>query len=144
MPCEKEFEYLPHTADVIVVGYGETLEEAFSNAAKGVFNIITNIRKVEAKECREVREEADDLEQALYKWIDGLLLYFDAEGLVFSRFDVKLEEEDGKIKVLGKACGERFDPNKHEHGTIVKAMTYAEMEIKKEDGCWKVKFVVDI
>ena len=144
MPCEKEFEYLPHTADIIVVGYGETLEEAFANAAKGVFNIITNIKNVEPKVCREVDDEADDLEQALYKWIDDLLLYFDAEGLVFSNFDVKLEEVDGKFKVRGKACGEKFDPNKHEHGTIVKAMTYAEMEIRRENNCWKVKFVVDI
>lgn len=136
---------MPHTADIIVVGYGETLEKAFANAAKGVFNIITDIKKVEPKECREVVDEADDLEQALYKWIDDLLLFFDAEGLVFSEFEVKLEKtEDGKYKIVGKACGERFDPQKHEYGTIVKAMTYAEMEIKKLDGCWMVKFVVDI
>ncbi|ABU81196.1 archease [Ignicoccus hospitalis] len=144
MACPKEFEYLPHTADIIVVGYGETLEEAFANAAKGVFNIITDVKKVEPKECREVIDEADDLEQALYKWIDDLLLYFDAEGMVFSKFELELKEEEGKVKIHGKACGEKFDPSKHEYGTIVKAMTYAEMEIKKEGECWKVKFVVDI
>jgi len=144
MACEKEFEYLPHTADVIVVGYGKSLEEAFANAAKGVFNIITNIKKVEPKECREVVDEADDLEQALYKWIDDLSLYFDAEGMVFSEFSVKLERKNNKIKIVGKACGEKFNSEKHEHGTIVKAMTYAEMEIGKVDDCWRVKFVVDI
>jgi len=144
MVCEKEFEYLPHTADVIVVGYGKSLEEAFANAAKGVFNIITDIKKVEPKECREVVDEADDLEQALYKWIDDLLLYFDAEGMVFSEFSVKLEKDNDKIKIVGKACGEKFNPEKHEHGTIVKAMTYAEMEIEKVNDYWRVKFVVDI
>ncbi len=144
MACEKEFEYLPHTADIIVVGYGKTLEEAFANAAKGVFNIITDVKKVEPKECREIEDEADDLEQALYKWIDDLLLFFDAEGMVFSKFEVKLDKTDGKYKIRGKACGEKFDPQKHEYGTIVKAMTYAEMEIKKIDDCWMVKFVVDI
>ncbi len=144
MACEKEFEYLPHTADIIVVGYGRTLEEAFANAAKGVFNIITKIDNVEPKTCRKVEDEADDLYQALYKWIDDLLLYFDSEGLVFSKFNVRLEKEGDKYKIVGEACGEPFDPNKHEYGTIVKAMTYAEMEIKKVDDCWMVKFVVDI
>ncbi len=144
MPCEKEFEHLPHTADVIVVGYGETLEEAFANAAKGVFAVITDVSKVEPKECREVEDEADDLEQALYKWIDDLLLYFDSEGLVFSKFEVELEKVDGKYKIKGKTCGEPFDPEKHEYGTIVKAMTYAEMKIEKVNGCWRVQFVVDI
>jgi len=144
MVCEREFEYLPHTADIIVVGYGKTLEEAFENAAKGVFNIITNVEKVEPKECIRIEDEADDLEQALYKWIDDLLLYFDSEGLVFSKFKVKIEKEGDKVKLEGEACGERFDPEKHEYGTIVKAMTYAEMEITKVNGCWKVKFVVDI
>ena len=144
MPCEKEYEHLPHTADVIVVGYGESIEEAFENAAKGTFAIITDVSKVEPKECRTVEDEADDIEQALYKWIDDLLLYFDSEGMVFSKFEVSLKEHDGKYYIRGKACGERFDPNKHEYGTIVKAMTYAEMKIEKLNGCWRVQFVVDI
>ena len=144
MACEKEYEHLPHTADVIVVGYGRTLEEAFANAAKGVFAVITDVKKVEPKECRDVEDQADDLEQALYKWIDDLLLYFDAEGLVFSKFDVRLLKENGGYKIVGKACGEPFDPNKHDYGTIVKAMTYAEMKIEKINDCWRVQFVVDI
>ena len=144
MTCEREYEHLPHTADVIVVGYGESLEEAFENAAKGTFAIITDVNKVEPKECREVEDEADDLEQALYKWIDDLLLYFDSEGMVFSKFEVRLRKRNGKYELHGKACGEKFDPNKHDYGTIVKAMTYAEMKIEKVNGCWRVQFVVDI
>jgi len=144
MSCEKEYEHLSHTADVIVVGYGETLEEAFANAAKGVFAIITDISKVEPKECRKIEDRADDLEQALYKWIDDLLLYFDAEGLVFSKFKVRLEKKNNGYVIIGEACGEPFDPKRHEYGTIVKAMTYAEMKIEKRDNCWYVQFVVDI
>ncbi len=144
MPCEKEFEHLPHTADVVVVGYGETLEEAFANAAKGTFAVITDVSKVEPKECRTVEDDADDLYQALYKWIDDLLLYFDSEGLVFSKFKVQLLERDGRYEIRGEACGEKFDPSKHEYGTIVKAMTYAEMKIEKVGNCWRVQFVVDI
>ena len=76
--------------------------------------------------------------------IDDLLLYFDSEGLVFSRFEVELVKENEKYRVVGRACGEPFDPQKHEYGTIVKAMTYAEMKIENINKCWRVQFVVDI
>ncbi|MEB3787201.1 MAG: archease [Desulfurococcales archaeon] len=45
---------------------------------------------------------------------------------------------------MSSAWGERFDPERHEHRTIVKAMTYAQMEIEKDGDCWRVQFVVDI
>ncbi len=140
----KDFEYGEHTADILVIAYGRNLNELFVNAAKAVFNIITDIKKVEPKTCVEVEDEGDDLEQLLYKWIEDFLTYFDAEQLVFSKFEAKVWQEDGKWKVKGKGCGEKFDPNRHEYGTIVKAMTYHEMEIKKVDGIWRAQFVVDI
>ncbi|RLE54650.1 MAG: archease [Thermoprotei archaeon] len=141
---EKRFEFLDHTADVLIRAYGDTLERAFENAALAVFEVITDTSKVEPKVRVEVEIEGEDLEQLLYRWIEELLIHHDSEGLVFSKFRVSISREDTIYRLRGEAWGEVFDPDKHEHRTVVKAMTYAQMEIGKLDSTHYVQFVVDI
>ena len=45
---QKQYEIIEHTADVGIKAYGETLSEAFENAAKGMFDIITDSSEVES------------------------------------------------------------------------------------------------
>lgn len=139
----RKFEYFDHTADVGIRAYGTTLNEAFENAALAVFEIMTDTSKVEPKEVREVNIDGYDLYNLLYRWIESLLIYYDSEFMLFNKFNVNIDENN--FKLYGKAWGERFDHNKHEGGTYVKAMTYHEMNIiKKEDGTYELTFVVDI
>jgi SHS2 domain-containing protein len=136
------YEFFEHTADVGIIARGKTIEEAFENAAKAVFEIMTDTSKIEAKECRDISTFGYDLENLLYKWIEELLYYHDTETLVFTEFQVRIDKEN--MTLTGKACGEKFDPNKHEKRTVVKAMTYHMMEIRQENGNYVVQFVVDI
>jgi SHS2 domain-containing protein len=134
-----------HTADELIEARGRSLEEAFEQAALGVFEVITDTRKVDCRVEKEIKVDGVDLENLLYRWIEELLYYLDAEGLVFSVFHVRSIKRESEGYVLeAKVCGERFDPNKHEHRTIVKAMTYAQMSIEKKGDCWVLTFVVDI
>ncbi|MEB3772480.1 MAG: archease [Desulfurococcales archaeon] len=134
-----------HTADELIEARGRSLEEAFEQAALGVFEVITDTSRVECRVEKEVNVDGVDLENLLYRWIEELLYYLDAEGLVFSVFKVKSirETSDGYL-LEASVCGEKFDPGKHEHRTIVKAMTYAQMSIEKKGDCWVLTFVVDI
>ena len=143
------FAHAPHTADIIIVVRGRSLEEAFEQAARGVYEVITDTSKVEPRKERVIETSGVDLYQLLYRWIEDLLYYTDSEGLVFSKFKVERIERIGKGEEAGyrlkaRAWGEPFNEEKHPHRTIVKAMTYAMMEIVKENGCWRVQFVVDI
>ncbi len=88
----------------------------------------------------DIEVEGYDLENLMYRWIEALLFYYDTELLLFSRFKVAIND----LKLKGKAFGERFDESRHERRTVVKAMTYHEMEIRKYDGKFEIKFVVDI
>ncbi|MCE4624261.1 MAG: archease [Desulfurococcales archaeon] len=139
------YEHMEHTADELVVGRGRTLEEAFEMAAIGVYEVMTDTAKVRPERRVDIEVEGMDLENLLYRWIEELLIATDAEGLVFSIAKVcRIDETGDGYKLVGSAWGEPFDPERHEHRTIVKAMTYAQMEIKREDSCWRVQFVVDI
>ena len=43
---QKAFETFDHTADIGIRAFGPDLPEAFCNAAKGMFSLITDLRKV--------------------------------------------------------------------------------------------------
>ena len=50
----KRFDLIEHTADIGLTAYGQNLAEAFSNAAYGLFSIITDLRKVRKVESRTI------------------------------------------------------------------------------------------
>jgi SHS2 domain-containing protein len=59
----KAYELIDHTADVGIKAYGKSLSEAFQNAAKGMFDIITDKSEIENIGQYNIKLEADDLEQ---------------------------------------------------------------------------------
>jgi SHS2 domain-containing protein len=141
------YEFGEHTADVLVIARGRTLEELFEVAAKAVYEIITDTSKVMPKIEVKVEDTGIDLYNLLYRFIEDLLYYTDSEGLVFSKFNVERiwKSSEDEWHITAKAWGEPFDPQRHEHRTIVKAMTYAQMRIEKDpQGCYSATFVPDI
>ena len=140
------FRFLEHTADVFVEAWAPTLAELFEEMAKAMFEIITDTSKVEPVECREISVNGFDLENLLYRWLEELLIIHDSENMVFTEFKVhelsKVSEEEYVIK--GVACGEIFNPSKHEPRTVVKAVTYAQMKIEKKNDKWRATAVFDI
>lgn len=141
------FAYGEHTADVLVIVKARSLEELFEVAAKAVYELMTDTSKVEPKINININEEGLDLYNLLYRYIEGLLYYTDSERLVFSRFKVYkiVHQAEDVWKVYSEAWGEQFNPERHEHRTMVKAMTYAQMKIMKEsEECYLATFVPDI
>jgi len=139
------YRFLEHTADVVVEAWGFSLEEAFANAAKATFEVMTDTSKVEPAVEKLVEVEGFDLENLLLRWIEELLVIFDSEGLLLSSFDVhKISRAGESYRLEAVVRGEKFDPSKHEPRTHIKAATYAQMKIWQEGGKWYVRFVLDI
>lgn len=137
----KKFEFFDNTADVGIKAYGETLEEAFENAALAVFEVMTDTSKIRHIESREVDIQGIDLENLLYNWIESLLVLYDSELLVFSKFKVNIDLQS--LKLHATVWGERFRED-FERRTLVKAMTYSLMSITKTPEGYVLTFVVDI
>ncbi len=137
---EKDFEIIDHTADVGIVAYGANMSQAFANAARALFSLITELDNVEEVICREAELTASDKESLLVEWLNELIYLFDAENLIFKRFDI-IELDDTRLKA--KSYGEKVDKAKHELKTGVKAATYHMLKVDKDDGC-KVQVLFDI
>ncbi|MEM1927286.1 MAG: archease [Acidilobaceae archaeon] len=143
--CEPGFRHLEHTADVLIEAKGRSLSEALEQAALGVYEVMTDTSRVEHRVEVEVEAEGFDLLNLVYKWIESLLVKTDESRLLFSRFEVERVEASGdSMRLRARAWGEVFDPERHPSKTLVKAMTYAQMSVVEERGCWTLRFVVDI
>jgi len=137
------FSYFETTADLGVEAKGDTLEESFKEGAKGLYNIMVDIDKVDKSETVEFEISAEDLEELLYNFLNELLFYTDVDNLVFSDFDIKIERDDN-YRLRCTAYGEKIDKKKHNIKEEVKAVTYHKMEIKQEDDGWKIRYIVDL
>lgn len=142
---EKRFEFLEHTADVYIAAHGKSLAEAFENAALALFETMTYTERVREVEEDGLELTAEDEEALLYSWLEELLLRFEVESKLYSRFKVNSIEESPQGYILkARMWGELFDRERHGSKTDVKAVTYHRMEILRSNSMVTVKYILDI
>ncbi len=133
-----KFKLIEHTADIGLTAYGANLAEAFANAAYGMFSIMAELKDVGDTESRRVELQNTDIETMLFDWLNSLIYYFDVEGLLFKRFDVRLT--DGG---LAATChGEQYDPKRHQLKIGVKSATFHMLNVDKDRNTVRVIFDV--
>ena len=136
----KEFEMVNHTADMGIIAYGADKKQAFANAAKALFSLITELDDIEETLHRDIEVTASDQESLLVEWLNELIYLFDVENIIFKRFDIT---ELGNTQLKARSYGERVDSAKHKLKTGVKAATYHAIKIDNGDGC-QVRVLFDI
>jgi len=136
----KEFEILNHTADVGIIAYGSDMKEAFANAAKGMFSLITELDDVEEIEYRDTELTSSDQESLLVEWLNELIYLFDVENILFKRFDIS-QLSNTHLKV--RSYGHKVDSSKHKLKTGIKAATYHMLKVDKSNGS-RVQVLFDI
>jgi len=143
---KKRFEFLEHTADLYIAAYGESLEEAFENAAFAMFEGMTDLNKVKTRLEELVEVEGQDEQALLYNWLEALLVKFDVTGNLYSEFQIlNIKKTSVGFSLRAKIWGEPFNSKKHLSKVGVKAVTYHLMEILRDaKGMVTVKFILDI
>lgn len=137
-PYTVKYRMLEHTADALVEVHGRTLDERFANAAYAMFDLITDLTKIEPKGELKVVLEADSREQLLVDFLQELLFVHDTEDLVFSEFDVRTDGRNLESSVRG----EKFDERKHTKRSLVKGVTYHGLQFDDEKGTVTLLFDV--
>ena len=126
----KKYELIEHTADVAIKAFGKDLSEAFENAAKAMFDIITDNSEIESVGQYEIKLEAPDLEQLLVDWLSELLFLNTSQNLVFGFFKIRLDDKKGHLSA--NVLGEKYNISKHKIGAEIKAVTYHMLEVRNE------------
>ena len=137
---DKDFEFIDHTADVGIIAYGASLSQAFANAARALFSLITELDDIREVLHRDIEVTATDEESLLVAWLNELIYLFDAENMLFKRFDIT-QLDNTKLKA--RSYGEKVDSLRHKLKIGVKAATYHMLKVERDDGC-KVQVLFDI
>jgi SHS2 domain-containing protein len=138
---KRAFEIIDHVADVGIVAYGTDVEELFSNAALALFSLITEPESIEEKLHLDLEVSSEGRDRLLVEWLNELIYLFDAERILFNRFDIKRLTHN---ELKATCYGEGFDPMKHKIRIGVKAATYHMLKLDKNgDGC-KAQIILDI
>jgi len=137
---DKDFEILDHTADVGIIAYGADIKQAFANAARGLFSLITELDDVQEVLRRDIKVIATDEESLLVEWLNALIYLFDVENIIFKRFEI-IHLNNTLLKARG--YGEKVNKTRHKLKTGVKAATYHMLKINKDDG-YQVQVLFDI
>ena len=137
----KRFEVIEHTADVGLMVYGQDLASLFENAGEAFFYLMTDLRKVRLRTERRIEIAKESLERLMVDWLTELLYFYDVENLLFKRFIVESVGEEG---LKARVKGEAYQEGVHVIKTGVKAVTYHQIEVRKEDGDWRARIILDL
>ncbi len=140
-----KFEFLEHTADVYVRAHGQTMQEAYENAALAMFETMTDSDKIAQTQEENTEVEAEDQYALLYNWLEALLVKSGTQGMLYSKFQITDWKETAEsFKIKAKIWGEKFDPQKHPQKVAVKAVTYHRMVVIHEVDRVILEFILDI
>ncbi|HEU4798307.1 MAG TPA: archease [bacterium] len=139
-PEHLPFEVIEHTADVGIIARGATLPEVFANAAAGMMSFIIQPALVRPRETRRAVVEAEDRDALLVAWLNELLVLLNGDGFIPRKFRI-VELSDTRLEA--DVLGEPVDPQRHKFRLDVKAATYHQLEISRNDG-WHAKVIFDV
>jgi SHS2 domain-containing protein len=139
------YRFLEHVTDAFVEAWGETLEEAFSQAGLALFETMLDVKSVWPKTGVEIQTNGHDEKELLYNYLEELLLLFEVKQLALGSFTVSSITPTGaEIRLKGRTTGEPYDRAKHDGKVEVKGITYHLMEIEKNPGKTTVRFLLDL
>ncbi|HOJ92313.1 MAG TPA: archease [Dictyoglomaceae bacterium] len=137
----KKYELLEHTADIGVIAYGTTKEEAFCSVAEAMFDLMCPLNSIQEKTSFDIEVDAEDLESLLVTWLNELLYVFEVKKLLFKEFKITLI---GSNQLISHCFGEKFDPKKHELQREIKAATFNLLKIENHGDHWTIQVVFDL
>ncbi len=149
----KTFEIIDISGDAGIRAYGKTLEDLFTNAAAGMYSLITDPEGIREKREVTVDIESHSAEGLLVSWLNELIFHFDTYGFIGKKIMITeiTGGEEGQTqgsaptrRLRAVISGEEFDTDRHERRLLIKAATYHQMKIEKEDGFWATNVIFDI
>jgi protein archease len=141
------YKYLEEigTADIAFEATGRHLPELFSEAADATTNVmIDNIEAIQPRQTRQIELSNDKLDMLLFDLLQELIFLKDAERLLLRIREVQIDDRAEMYLVKATAEGETLDVERHHQRADVKAVTLHDFSVKRTEGGWKARVLLDI
>jgi SHS2 domain-containing protein len=146
----------------------KTLKTLFTNAAFGLFDIMTDTHKVKPVKTIKVNVSADNLDELLQGWLSALLSKWSLDNELLSGFKIIELGQDapphpnplprgerGQAKdfdnirengyrLLAMVKGEHYDAQRHRIKTEIKAVTFHGLQVLKTKPGYQAQVIFDV
>ncbi len=136
------YRFLDHPSEALIEVTADSESEVFRDAALALFDLMTNLSKIEIREKFPVKLEAPERHLLLVDWLNRLILVHEVEHVFLKDFSV-LVAHNSDWTLNAVVGGEKIGEN-HERRLHAKSTTYGQLDWKEEAGHHRVRFVVDI
>lgn len=139
------YTLLEHEADIGLRCTGDCWECTFSAGGAGLLEIMAEPSSVRVVDTREIEVSAGDIGALFVSWLNELLYMRDADDMLFSSFDLRIESGDeGLYRLKASASGERLSSKRHGLKAEVKAATFSGLKYGEEGGRCFVQCLLDL
>jgi SHS2 domain-containing protein len=132
-------------ADVAFEATGENLAELFVAAGDATINtMIDSIDGILPKKSRKIQLRNGELDLLLFDFLQELIYYKDADGLLLRVSQVDIEEQGDEFRLAATGFGEEIDTARHEQGSDVKAVTLHQFVVEQTPQGWRCLVILDV
>ena len=135
------FKVIEHPADTGFEVTGKSLANVFRAAASALFLMMWEIKKERVTEPIDLEISGSDSQELLVNFLEEFLYLYDAKGLVCTRVEI---HSISNKKLAVAVWLQPFDNDLDQEILGVKAVTYHQMYIGKQDNVWLARVFLDI
>ena len=133
------------TADVAIEAFNIDLSEVFRDSGAALIKtMIENPEAICLRIGRNVFLNNNQLDLLLYNFLEQLIYYKDTEQLLLLTIQLTTRQTGSEWNLVASLAGEKIDDSRHQQRVDVKAVTFHQLSLKKENDVWKAHFVLDI
>ena len=141
MSNQNVYRILNRSSDLVIKVFGKSQAELFSNSAFALFDVMTDVEKVEIREKLPLEVEGLDRDDLMVNWMRELLYLYQGSGYLLKEFQV--QEVKGNY-VRGEVRGEKFDPDRHEIRHEILSVAYHQGRMDKIGDQWTAQVIFEL
>lgn len=120
---------------------GNSQADLFANSAFALFDVMTDLEKIEVKERLPLEVEGADCDDLMVNWMRELLYLYQGSGYLLKEFQIR-EVKDTLVKA--DVCGEKIDPDRHDMKKEVTAVAYHQSRMEKTGNQWTAQLIFEV
>ena len=141
MENQKKYRLTTRQSELAVKVTGGSQAELFANSAFALFDVMSDVEKIEIKERLSLEVEGADRDDLLVNWMRELLYLYQRSGFLLKEFVIR-EVKDTSVKA--EVCGEKVDPDRHEIKQEIAAVAYHQSRMTKTGNQWTAQLIFEV
>jgi SHS2 domain-containing protein len=141
MENQKKYRLTTRQSEIVVRVVGDSQSDLFGNAAFALFDVMTDVEKIELKDRLPLEVEGVDRDELLVNWLRELLYLHQGSDYLLKEFSIR-EVKETAIKA--EVCGEKLDPDRHEIKQEIGAIAYHQSRMTQTGSQWNAQFIFEV